>query len=76
MVVVWPNPILLIILLFGGLETWRRWKERRSDDPATKAYYRVRPRTRLAVAAVYIGLIALLAVGMDVTFVERSLSDA
>jgi Zn-dependent protease len=76
MVVVWPNPILLIILLFGGLETWRRWKERRSDDPATKAYYRVRPRTRLAVAAVYIGLIALLAVGMDVTFVERSISDA
>jgi Zn-dependent protease len=30
MVFVFPNPILLLIVLFGALETWRRWKERKS----------------------------------------------
>ena len=29
---VFPNPIMLLILLFGGLETWRRWKAR--NEPA------------------------------------------
>jgi len=24
--VIWPNPILLLILVFGGLESWRRWR--------------------------------------------------
>jgi Zn-dependent protease len=61
---VFPNPILLIIVLFGGLETWRRWKERKTRSLEQAAYYRVSPRNRLIVAAVYIGLIALLAVGM------------
>jgi hypothetical protein len=35
-------------------------------------YYAVAPRHRLAVAAVYVGLIVLLAFGMDATFLERS----
>ena len=70
---IFPNPIMLLILLFGGLETWRRWKRR--NDPEAREYHRVSPRARLAVAAVYIGLAALLAVGMDATFVERDLDD-
>jgi Zn-dependent protease len=71
--VVFPNPILLIILLLGGLETWRRWKARRDGDEQQKAYYRVGRGTRLAVAAVYIGLVVALAVGMDLTHVARTL---
>jgi Zn-dependent protease len=71
---VFPNPIMLLVLLFGGLETWRRWKARHS--PESQAFHRVSRRTRLAVAAVYLGLAALLAVGMDATFLERDLSDA
>ena len=70
---VFPNPIMLLILLFGGFETWRRWKRR--NDPESREYHRVSPRTRLAVAAVYIGLAALLAVGMDATFIDRDLDD-
>ena len=70
---VFPNPIMLLILLFGGIETWRRWKTRK--DPASREYHRVKPATRAAVAAVYIGLAALLAVGMDATFVERDFDD-
>jgi len=67
-----PNPIMLIILLFGGMETWRRWKARKSDEG--KRYHEVRPRDRLLVAATYIGLAIALAVGMDLTFLERDLS--
>jgi hypothetical protein len=71
-----PNPILLLIALFAALETYRRWKERKSADPAGRAYYDVRPAHRLAVGAVYLGLVVLLVIGMDLTFVERSLDDA
>ena len=45
-----PNPILLLIALFSGLETWRRWRERRKADATTRAYYAVRPAP-LAVGA-------------------------
>jgi Zn-dependent protease len=72
MVFVFPNPILLIIVLFGGLETWRRWKQRKTRSLEQAAYYRVSPRNRLLVAAVYIGLVALLALGMDAAHVLSS----
>ena len=69
-----PNPIMLLILLFGGLETWRRWKERKSTEG--KRFYKVPPRTRAAVAVVYVGLAIALGVGMDLTHLERTFSDA
>jgi Zn-dependent protease len=68
-----PNPVMLLVLLFGGLESWRRWKARKS--PESRAYHRVRPRTRAAVAVVYVALAALLAVGMDTTFIDRDFGD-
>jgi Zn-dependent protease len=71
--IVFPNPIMLLILLFGGLETWRRWKQRNS--PEAREFHRVRPSTRVAIAAVYLGLAAALAVGMDATFIERDFGD-
>jgi Zn-dependent protease len=74
LVVFFPSPIILLVVLFGGFETWRRWKARKT--PEAKRYNKVRPWTRVAVAAVYLGLAAALAVGMDATFLERELSDA
>jgi Zn-dependent protease len=68
-----PNPILLLVLLFGGLESWRRWKQRKT--PEGRAYNRVPPRTRALVAFVYLSLAALLAVGVAETYFERDLSD-
>ena len=68
-----PNPIMILILLFGGLETWRRWKER--NTPESREFHRVRPATRAAVAVVYLGLAAALAVGMDATFLDRDFGD-
>jgi Zn-dependent protease len=74
--IAYPNPIVFLILLFGGLETWRRWKLRRSGGEATQAYYRVSKRARLAVAAVYVGLAIALVLGMDATHIARTIDDA
>ena len=70
--VLFPNPILVLILLLGGMETWRRWKTRKQGLEGNEAYYRVKPVHRLAVATAYLALIAICAVGMDLTFVDRS----
>jgi Zn-dependent protease len=71
--VLFPNPIMLLILLFGGFETYRRWKERK--HPAEQRFFEVAPRTRAAVAATYIGLALALVVGMEATFLERDFDD-
>ena len=68
-----PNPIMILILLLGGIETLRRWRERKT--PAAQAYHRVTRGQRLAVAAVYLGLAIALAVGMDATHITRTFSD-
>jgi hypothetical protein len=70
-----PNPILILIVLLGGLETYRRWKHRKQGLEGNEAYYRVKPAHRLAVGAVYVGLIVALGVGMDLTHLERDFSD-
>jgi Zn-dependent protease len=67
-----PNPILLIVVLFGGLETWRRWQLRKTGSLQQAAYYRVAPLHRLLVGAIYIGLIAALAFGMHETHIISS----
>ena len=71
--VFFPNPIMLLILLFGGMETYRRWKERKS--PEQQRFFAVSSRTRAAVAATYIGLALALVVGMEATFLERDFDD-
>jgi hypothetical protein len=69
-----PNPIILLILVFAGFETYKRWKLRRTGSSEQQAYYRVKPLDRALVAGVYLGLIALLVVGMDATLVARTIS--
>jgi Zn-dependent protease len=69
-----PSPIMLLILLFGGMETYRRWRAR--GTPEAEAYHRVTRAQRFGVAAVYIGLAVALAIGMDVTHLARTFSDA
>ena len=68
-----PNPILPLIVLLGGLETWRRWRERKS--PESQAYYDVPLHSRLLVAATYLALAGLLAFGMAETHLERDFGD-
>lgn len=60
LIVLRPNPILLVIVLFGGIELIAAWRRRR----ATPEYYRVPGPQRLTVSAIYFGLIGLLALGL------------
>jgi Zn-dependent protease len=69
--VLFPNPILLLILLFGGLETWRRFKQRNS--PEGREYHRIPARTRVLVGIVYLGLAAALGYGVSATHLQRTL---
>ena len=75
LLIVAPNPILIFVLLIGGMETWRRYRMRRSGLEGNESYYRVKPAHRLAVGVVYVGLLVLLGVGMDLTHLERTFSD-
>ncbi len=72
--IIFPNPIIVLILVFAGFETYKRWQQRRSGGVAQQAYYRVRPLDRALVAAVYLSLVALLVVGMHATLLARTIS--
>jgi hypothetical protein len=67
------NPIVLLFILIGGMDSWRRWKLRREGGEQQQAYYRVRPMTRVLVAAAYLGLVAVFVLGMTATNLHASL---
>ena len=69
---VFPNPILILVLVFGGIETWRRFKTR--NTPEGRAYH---ADSRVAPARSSRHLHrarGALAIGVSETFLERSLS--
>jgi hypothetical protein len=65
-----PNPIILLILLLGGMETWRRFKLRKT--PEGQRYHRVTGMVRVGVAVVYLGLAAGLVLGMHFSHLPRT----
>jgi Zn-dependent protease len=71
--IAFPNPILILVLIFGGMESWRRWKAR--NTPESRAYHAIPGRTRALVAITYLGLAAALAVGVAETFLEKDFGD-
>jgi len=66
-----PNPILLIILLLGGFELWRRWRDRKSPEAAR--YNRIAPWQRVAAGVTYAVLAVALALAMSATHIPRDL---
>jgi Zn-dependent protease len=64
-----PNPILIIILIFSGMELWQRWQAR--SHPELQDYYRVTRPQRAIIAALYFGLAILLVLGMEATHLPR-----
>jgi Zn-dependent protease len=68
-----PNPILILVLLLGGYESWQRWKNRKT--PEARAYHAIPARTRVLVAVTYLGLATLLAVGVAESFLEKDFDD-
>jgi Zn-dependent protease len=64
------NPILLIIVVLGGLDLWGRWRTR--GEAAD--YYRLSAGKRTAVAVTYLGLVVALGLAMSAAYVERDFS--
>ena len=66
------GPIMLVlILVLGGPELYNRFKNRHSEE--SREYHSVPTGTKVAVAAVYLSLAVLLAVGIAETYVPRTL---
>jgi hypothetical protein len=63
--------MLLFVLLLGGPELYYRFKNRNSEE--SQAFHSVPTGTKVAVAAVYLGLAAVLIVGVAETYVARTL---
>jgi Zn-dependent protease len=69
--VLFPSPVVLIVLVLGGFELWHRWRNRNS--PASRAYHSLLPAQRWTVATIYLLLIGAAIVGAQLTYVARSL---
>ena len=65
-----PNPLVAVIALLGGYELFHRWGKR--NDPQWKAYNATTWGQRVAVGVVYLGLIAVLVVAMEVSYLHRT----
>ncbi|MEV6970011.1 site-2 protease family protein [Hamadaea sp. NPDC051192] len=64
-----PNPILIFVLIMGGIETYRRWKDRKAGR--TSAFFDVPASTRWAIGAAYLATAALCLYGMQYTYVPH-----
>ncbi len=69
LVVLNPNPLLIIIVVLGGIDLWHRWRERGQ----AAEYYQLQTWQRATVAVVYLGLAVVLALAMSASYVEREL---
>jgi Zn-dependent protease len=58
----WRNPILILVVVLGGLRAFRVWRTPEADSP----YYAIAPGPRRALALAYFGLAIGLAVGVSI----------
>jgi Zn-dependent protease len=65
-----PSPVFIFVLLIGGMETFRRWRERKAGH--TNEYFNVPATTRWLIGAAYALTAVFCVVGMDLTYVPRS----
>jgi Zn-dependent protease len=65
-----PSPIIPIIVLLGGHELYKRWKGRNTEE--SRRYFAIAPAKRAIIGVGYLGLIAALVVGMNITYVHRT----
>lgn len=69
--VIFLGPFMLIIVLaLGGPELYHRFKNRHSEE--SRAFHSVPTGAKIAVAAVYFSLAALLILGAAETYVSRT----
>jgi Zn-dependent protease len=69
LLVVWFNPILVLLVIIGGLDAYSRlraWRRGQAGD-----YYNVSTLHRAMVLVTFVGLAAVLVWGMDISHVPR-----
>ena len=66
----YPSPIIPLVLVFGAIETWRRWKSR--DTDAQRRYNDLTVRQRLTIGAIYAGLVAFGIWGTTHYYIKRT----
>jgi Zn-dependent protease len=71
LLLVYPSPILLLVVVLGAFQAWHWWQNRGSPD--VSRYYEISARQRLAVGLTYLGLAALLGLGIGATHLERDI---
>jgi Zn-dependent protease len=70
LVLLWrPSPVLGFVLVFGGIEAVRRWRDHRSGR--TGDYHRVPASTRGWIAAAYVSAAVLCLWGMHASYLPR-----
>jgi Zn-dependent protease len=68
-----PNPIIILIAVVSIYQTYNRFKQFRSADPAVRAYYAIDRRQRIMIGATYLLLIVALAGAVSATHLHRTL---
>jgi hypothetical protein len=63
--------VILIILVLGGYELYRRWRDRGSS--ASQIYFALQPGQRLRIGSAYLALVAVILIGMHATYSARHL---
>lgn len=71
MAVMTMSPVIGLVLLLGGVETWRRFRDR--GTPAGRAYLAVPAATRIALASTYLLLAGGLLAGAWLSYLPQSL---
>lgn len=66
-----PSAVLILIIVLGVVELLSRWRARRGEQG--RAYYTLPARRRTLLAVAYVGLLAVLGVAAEATFVPRDL---
>ena len=64
-----PSPVLIFVLLLGGMEAYRRWMQRRAGQAGE--YYSVPPAMRAALGATYVAIAVACLYGMHVAHVAN-----
>jgi Zn-dependent protease len=65
-----PNFVIMLILILGGTEAWRRFRGRNTAD--ARAYYTLTRQQRQIMTIAYFGLIAVLVFAMHATYAQRA----
>jgi Zn-dependent protease len=61
-----PSPVLLLVLLFGAVETASRWRSRNQE----KEYYELAPSVRRRIGLGYALCVIAALIGMEITHVD------